>query len=81
MLAAVLRALRGQTRERGAGLNEPEERVLAFQIPWSHKPLINDDAGVLTLMLPTDGGMARRKVRIEGLTSSIFLRMTVWSDC
>lgn len=32
-------------------------------------------------MLPTDGGMARRKVRIEGLTSSMRFRMTVWSDC
>lgn len=34
-----------------------------------------------TLMLPTDGGISRRKVRIEGLTSSIRLRMTAWSDC
>jgi hypothetical protein len=37
-------------------------------------------ADALTLMLPTDGGMARRKVRMEGLTSSICLRTTVWSD-
>lgn len=81
VLAMVLRALRGQRRERGEALNEPEVRVLAWQIPWPSKHLINNDAGVLTLMLPTDGGMARRKVRIEGLTSSICLRMTLWSDC
>lgn len=42
---------------------------------------LKHDAGGLTLMLPMDGGMVRRKVRMEGLTSSMCLRMTVWSDC
>lgn len=47
----------------------------------SKRTKVHGVVSMLTLMLPTGAGMASRKVRIEGLTSSICLMMTVWSDC
>lgn len=80
--AVVLLAPRGHGREHPGGAGTVEGG--SSWIERCHRPtniLVRIDAGALTLMLPTDGGMPRRKVRIEGLTSSICLRMTVWSDC
>lgn len=81
VLAVALLACRDPCRVCSEELNEVRIRQLDRQLSYPQGNLIRDDAGALTLMLPTEGGMARTKVRMEGLTSSICLRMTVWSDC